>query len=146
MIETVYENALYEVSEILYYLNEDSKKNIPEKLIEYIEENKSTNYNFEIDKSIPITEQKLLPETEAIITIIYRDYICEGNKKDEINNIINKNDIEYEENLKSTYDYNNMYKEKYNIENGEKLPIVIKKESLWYRIINRIKRIFINNN
>lgn len=143
MVETNYENALYEVSEILSYINEESKKKIPKNLIEYITRNKSKNYNFEIDTNVPIGEQKLLPETEAFITIIYRDYICEESKKNEINKIINKNDLEYEEKLKKKYNQENLFKNKYNIENNKKLPIVIKKESLWYRIINYIKKLLV---
>ena len=143
MVETNYENALYEVSEILSYINEESKKRIPKNLIEYITRNKSKNYNFEIDTNVPIGEQKLLPETEAFITIIYRDYICEESKKNEINKIINKNDLEYEEKLKKKYNQENLFKNKYNIENNKNLPIVIKKESLWYRIINYIKKLLV---
>lgn len=139
MLETNYENALYEVSEILNYINKESKRKIPEKLIEYLEKNKSKNYNFEIDTNIPIGEQKLLPQTEAFITILYRDFICENSKKNEINKIINKNDLEYEEKLKKKYNQEDLFKNKYNIENDKNLPVVIKKESLWYRIINYIK-------
>ena len=93
MNEVVYKNALYEVYEILTYINEQSRNKIPNKLIEYIKENKSVEYEFEINKNITIEKQKLLPETEAFITIIYRDYICPKDKRDELDKIMNTIDI-----------------------------------------------------
>ena len=142
MIGTYYENALYEVNEILKYISEENRRKIPLKLLEYIEKNKATNCNFKIDKNVSIIEQKLLPETEAFITIIYRDYLCKDSEKNEINELIIKNDLDFENELKKKYNDQVLFKN--NVENNNSnnnLPIIIKKEKLWYRIINSIKEI-----
>ena len=135
MNEVVYKNALYEVYEILTYINEQSRNKIPNKLIEYIKENKSVEYEFEINKNITIEKQKLLPETEAFITIIYRDYICPKDKRDELDKIIKDNDLKFEIKLKEKYKEDLFKKNKKN----QNLPVEIKKEKILKRIINYIK-------
>lgn len=147
MIDITYENALFEVYEILKYLNTESKEKIPRRIVDYINENKSTNYNFEIDKNKPIYEQELLPETEAFITLIYRDYICSESEKKEINRIIKENDLKYEEELNKEYNIDNIFKDAPEIEtstvnNNSNLPIEINKDNIWKRILKRIKSIF----
>ena len=141
MIETTYNNALYEVYEIISYLSEESKSKIPRKLIEYIEENKSNNYNFELDTTALLEEQKLLPETEAFITIIYRDYLCNDESKiKELNEMINKNDLLHEEILNEKN--NKLFDNKNKREIKTSLPVKIEKENFWMRIINFIKSRF----
>ena len=70
-----YYNALSEVSTILQHLELKELKKIPTEIIKDIEENKNLEYTYEIDNEKKLSEQKMLPETQAILSILYRDYI-----------------------------------------------------------------------
>ena len=58
-------NALYQISEILKYVDDDIKNKIPEKLINFIEANKSEDYKWEINFTLPLEKQDLLQTTKA---------------------------------------------------------------------------------
>ena len=53
-------------------------------MIDNIKENMSTSYVFKYDNTKGINEQKLKRETRAILSVIYRDYICSEDMKKEI--------------------------------------------------------------
>jgi len=129
MVDIQLEKALFEVYEIIKYINESSKEKIPENLIKYIENNRANNYNFILDTSKPIYEQELLPETEAFITLIYRDYICDKDKQTELDEIIKQNDLIYEMKLRKKYSPNEIFKNTQTITYNQNLPIKIEKEN-----------------
>ena len=63
----------------------------------------------DIDYSKNINEQNLLRDTRIILSLIYRDYICSEEKRQEL---IEKDRIEikeYEEKQKEKYDVNNIF-------------------------------------
>ena len=80
----VYREAFTEVNEILKYLSEDLLKKIPKEFIDNIKENMSTSYVLKYDNTKGINEQNLKQETRAILSVIYRDYICDEETKKEI--------------------------------------------------------------
>lgn len=79
-----YYNALSEVSTILQHLELKELKKIPTEIIKDIEENKNLEYTYEIDNEKKLSEQKMLPETQAILSILYRDYIATEEKRKRI--------------------------------------------------------------
>ena len=79
-----YQNAFTEVYEILNYLEEESYNKIPKEVIEAIRENRNLEYYYFIDESIPFAEQKMLPETKAILFNLYRDYLTTKERKNKI--------------------------------------------------------------
>lgn len=80
----LYREAFTEVNEILKYLSEDLLKKIPNEFIDNIKENMSTSYVLKYDNTKGINEQELKQETRAILSVIYRDYICNEDMKKEI--------------------------------------------------------------
>ena len=54
-----YSNSLYQINEILKYMEPNLKARIPKKFISYFENNKSQEYNWNIDKSLPLEKQDL---------------------------------------------------------------------------------------
>ena len=64
-----YSNALYQINEILKYMAPNLKARIPKKFISYFENNKSQEYNWTIDESLPLEKQDLLPTTKEILTV-----------------------------------------------------------------------------
>ena len=85
-----YQNALSEVDYILGLTSEDIIKKIPKSLLDFIKKQKTKNYQFSINEELPLVEQQLKEETRAIISLIYRSYLCSPNenKKYKIDDII----------------------------------------------------------
>ena len=103
-------------------------------------------YNFELDHSKSINEQNLLHETRIILSLIYRDYICDAEEK-KILLEKDKKDIQKEmEFLREKYniDFKSMKRgTKENIdtnqENHSNMYLIENKKEKWYqKIINKI--------
>lgn len=142
-----YANSLYQVNEILKYMAPNLKARIPKKFISYFENNKSQNYNWSIDTSLPLEKQNLLTPTKEILTLLYRDYICDDIEKIKVQKTLNENDIKYQEKLKEIYNPNNVFKNKQkNIEVTENTTsIATSKDSFFSKIISKIKLFFHKN-
>ena len=79
-----YANSLYQVNEILKYMAPNLKARIPKKFISYFENNKSQNYNWSIDTSLPLEKQNLLTPTKEILTLLYNPNNVFKNKQKNI--------------------------------------------------------------
>ena len=114
-----YSNSLYQINEILKYMEPNLKARIPKKFISYFENNKSQEYNWNIDKSLPLEKQDLLPTTKEILAVLYKDFIC-----DDVERVKLEKSTEYVETQK------------------ENTEIATYKESFFSKIISKIKLIF----
>lgn len=136
----VYREAFTEVNEILKYLSEDLLKKIPKGFIDNIKENMSTSYVLKYDNTKGINEQNLKQETRAILSVIYRDYICNEYIKKEI---IQKDRKEWFE-LEKKKEYGNIdIFKKQNIQSKDieenKALQVVRKPNIIIKIIDKIK-------
>ena len=57
---------------------------IPDEVIKTIEENRNTEYEFDLDEDIELKDQELLPETKAILFNLFRDYLSTAEQKEKI--------------------------------------------------------------
>ncbi|MFQ9263573.1 MAG: hypothetical protein ACLSG7_07005 [Clostridia bacterium] len=142
-----YSNSLYQINEILKYMEPNLKSRIPKKFISYFENNKSQKYNWTIDKSLPLEKQDLLPTTKEILTVLYKDFICDDEERVKLEKTLSNNEIKYQEELKEKYNPENIFKDRQkNTEYGEAQKENTKmstyKESLLNKIISKIKVIF----
>ena len=142
-----YSNSLYQINEILKYVTPNLKARIPKRIISYFETNKSTDFNWQIDKTIPLEKQDLLPTTKELLAVLYRDYMCDDIERAKLNKVLNENEIKYQNELRGKYNPDNIFKErersiKTEQKESEKNSIVTYKESFFSRIISKIKLIF----
>lgn len=142
-----YSNALYQINEILKYMAPNLKARIPKKFISYFENNKSQEYNWTIDKSLPLEKQDLLPTTKEILTVLYKDFICDDMERVKLEKILNSNELKYQEELRKKYNPDNIFKNRQklteNVENKTNdTKIVPYKENFLRKIISKIKLIF----
>ena len=137
-----------DISIIIKMMPEEMRNKLSKKFIEFIENNKSTNYNSNINPEIPLKEQELRQETKEMLGIIYRDYLC---SKEERARLIREEKIELEhieEEKRKQYDPNNIFKRNNrNLEEKEKPDLkgcnVIKyREPFIKRMLNKLKSIF----
>ena len=147
MAKTKYANAYTEVYEILSCLNNEEYLKIPEELIEVFEENRNLEYEYEINDEQDLSKQPMLKETKAILLNVFRDYLATPEQNQKIKQWLQADRV-YLENQKQKQYNNNVFEnnKKYEKINNEEsktiLPVVIKKQSIFYRIINKLKSFF----
>lgn len=79
-----YEIALTEVDEILNFTDTELVNKIPVNFRKFIEKNKNRDYKPNITPGIPISEQVIKKETEAILSLIFRNYWATEEEKREL--------------------------------------------------------------
>lgn len=143
--------AFSEVSDILNHMERELYEKIPKGFINMIEENKDMLYNVNIDYSIDINKQDLLQDTRIILAIIYRDYICSKEKRQQLLENDNKElkmqekilrekyEIDFEK-IKNSRKKNNTLKDKQD--SPQKQLIETKKESWFKRVFNKLLKFF----
>ena len=139
-----YREAFTEVNEILKYFNKDLLKKIPKEFIEKIKENMTTTYKVIYDNTKSLNEQNIKQETRAILSIIYRDYICDKETKEKIIQKDRKEWLELEEKKKEEYKNTELFKspiKNQNISNDKYLKVV-EKQNIIIKIIEKIKEIW----
>ena len=142
-----YSNSLYQINEILKYMEPNLKARIPKKFISYFENNKSQEYNWNIDKSLPLEKQDLLPTTKEILAVLYKDFICDDVERVKLEKTLSNNEIKYQEELRKKYNPDNIFKDRqksteYVETQKANTEIATYKESFFSKIISKIKLIF----
>ena len=139
-------NAYAEVYTILQELNEEEYNKIPPKVIKTIEANRNEEYEYELDDELELKDQPMLPETKAILFNLFRDYLATPEQKAKI--IRMQNEARQKNELKKQQMYNtdifaNKPKKNLAENSNETMQIVEYKESIFKRILNKIKSFFI---
>lgn len=140
---TRYANAYTEVYGILEQLSEEDFNKIPPQVVETIRENQNSEYDFELDEELELKDQKLLPETKAILFNLFRDYLSEPWQKEKIIKMQaeerKKNELEKKKKYKTDIFENNKTNSKVNETHTE---LVQYKENIFRKLINKIKKLF----
>jgi len=137
--------AYVEVLEILKHMNKKHVEKVPKKLVEFFEDNSSTEYKFDLD--VPLKEKKLKKETINLLAMLNLNYWCEDEEhKKQLLTKYHQNEIKLQEELLEKYNYDTLFKRR-------KAPIIQKteteqewvslteyKESFFRKIINIIKK------
>ena len=142
-----YPKAYKEVVEILKYVPKESVEKIPQTMLNTFNEKMDKNYDFSIDINKSFEEQELLEETKAIFANIFRDYWATPYQKERIQAKERYDWQKIEEEKKNNYNYdifknNNKINNKENKSVENNLPIEVKKESFYNKIISFFKKIF----
>ena len=146
-----YPKAYREVIEVLNYVPKESVDKIPKTLIDTFTAKMDNSYNFIIDINKSFEEQEFLEETKAILANIFRDYWATPYQKERIQ-AKERYDMEKIEQEKRAKYNNDIFKTRENnkIDNEEvadntnsnNLPIEVKKEKFYNKIIKFFKKIF----
>lgn len=115
--------------------------------INFIEKNKDINYSSNINPKIPLNKQNIKKETKEMLGIIYRDYLCDKEKRIELLQQEKNELTKYEEQQRELYNPNNIFRNRNNVSDEEKekieeVSLVAHKENIIKRIINKIKHFF----
>ena len=138
-----YEDAMAEVLDILKHTRKEDLVKISPKFMEILENNASKTYIPNLDHSKELKDMNLKPKTRALISIIYREFFCDENQKNEYDKKLAKYEIKYQEELKKLYNQDNLFKNK-NQETTEQQQSIIVKEnkkiSFIKKLLNKIMR------
>lgn len=144
--------AYSEVYSFINALGIDFINKIPVKLYNTIKENRNVNYNPKFEASQKITNSMISQEALSLIAALNLQYWCNNEtEKQELKQVYIENTRREEE----KYSYENLFKnrEKSQLLNNniidstsqpisEKLSLTEYKESIFKRIINKIKKFF----
>ena len=127
-----YAKSFTEVNIIIKNLPEILNKKIPDKFKQMIEQEKDNEYNTNINDLV--ISNKVLPETKAILGLIYRDFLCSDEEKEKLQ-IQDKEDLQrLEEQEQSKVKMNEeLFKNKEHQENKKEEIALIISEKKWYQ-------------
>ena len=145
-----YKKCLVQLDEVLNYLSIENIEKIPLEIRNSIKQQKDKEYNWKYDKSKALKEQELDRITVALLSYLNMEYLLNPEQKEYMETIhkINEQKIEKEKQKQDRYNYDNLFNNKTSTaiqeENiSENVAIVEYKESLFKKIINKIKKFFI---
>ena len=144
-MDSVYSQAFTEVLEVLNNSEKNIVSRIPKSFLEFLNNYKDKNYKVEIDFSNENWDEQVKKETQAILALIYRDYIVSQEERSRLLSEEREEERRIENELREKYNPDNLFKNKSNnIENNTNNPVemVEYKESIFKKIINKIKSIF----
>ena len=140
--------AYSEVSKILELLGAEYINKIPNEIIENINKEKDNEYIVNINPDIPLEEQNLLQDTISILAMLKLDYWCENeDEKKELLNILNKNEEEYQKEMREKYNPDDLFKNRRKGEletdiKEETSLSVIDDKSFIARLLKKIRSMF----
>lgn len=138
MFDIEYRQAFSEVDKIIKSLPENLKRKIPTRFVYMIRENRDINYNPEIGGKLQ--EKRLKPQTEIMLGLIYRDFLCSKQEKEkllrkdkeELIEIYNKEEQDARKKYKVEDIFKNKKERKLHMEKKEELKILMQlKKAQW---------------
>lgn len=146
--------ASSEINEILKYLSVEQVNKIPLKLRILFSKIAKEDYKPHIDPQKSILEQRISPKTKDILVIFYRNYWSNIDRRNEIDKRLIENENIYQNELSKKYNVDNILKKSNNtkivseVEHNTEIQnsmMVIEKDGLISRIINKLRNLFSSN-
>ena len=139
--------AYAELCAVLEYMPNEYIKKVPEGIIKLLQTEKLNNYEPNINKLNPLDKSYLSQKTMTLIAMLNYQYWCPNkNIKDDLYKTYLSNNDAYQKEIEEKYSVDDLFKRKKKIvqanNNEEIVSMVEYKESIFKRIIDRIKRIF----
>ena len=137
--------AYSEVYAIVNLLEDEYKKRVPKKIINFFEEVRDKEYEVNIDVQKSLLEQNLQRQTLIMLAILELNYWCDTEEeRQELLKEFAENENNREEEIREKYNPDNIFKNKKNgifYENKEQTSLIEYKEGFIKKILNKIKRL-----
>ena len=130
---------LVEVEYILKKMDNEYIRKIPQKIWDYIEENKDNNYVFSYDENKSLVEQKLNGDTISILTYINTEYLLDEKQKKEMINYLRKDEAIAEQEKAKKYNPNDLFKNIKDNKKQENHLYELKRDRWYQKIFNFFK-------
>ena len=143
MVSVEYSKAISEVLDILKHTKKEDLNKISPEFMNFLKENASKDYIPEFDHSNGIASLKLNEKTIGILSVINSEFWCTPEQKEVFENKLKENEKKHQEELRTKYNPDNIFKNKNNnIKNAENVSVVEYRETLLTKFINIIKKLF----
>ncbi len=144
-MEEFNKRGISEVIEILNHTDKEIVKKIPQNFINFLFDNSEDNYKPNINFYDVDWKNHLQENTQAILALIYRDYILSGDEREELLKTEQEDKLKQEKELQEKYNPDNLFKmksDKIETQISNKQLIEVKKSSWFRKILNKIFNIF----
>lgn len=138
-----------EVYSILNLLGESYITKLPKSLYNMIIEEKSNEYNPQYSSNIALEQQNIKKEALSMIALFHLNYWCNSQEeKEKLKALLKNNEEKHQAEIREKYNPDNLFKNrKQNVVNepetiSEPVAMIEYKESIFKRILNKIKDIF----
>lgn len=144
-MENFNKKAVSEVIEILNHTDKKIIEKIPQKFIDFLFENADKDYIPNIDFYDENWENSIQEDTQAILALLYRDYIVSEDEKLKLLKEEQEEKLKIEKELREKYNPDNIFKKK-NIEENiqiNNVQLIEIKETSWFkRALDKILKFF----
>lgn len=140
-----YKKALVEVDAVLSCLDYNEYKKIPANIIDAIENNKDEEYMYEYDEELEYEDWSLMPETKAILYNIFKQYLATEEQRKYLQQKERLENYKIESEKIKKYNSENLFKkekEVKKVEKEENNELIVKRDSRFKRILEKLKSIF----
>lgn len=141
-----YAKALTEVYSVLQNSEKEIQDLIPEEFKKFVIDNMEKEYEVAINFDNENWDNCILEETQAILAMIYRDYIVSKEEKKKLVEEELREEARIEQELREKYNTDNIFKKNISIEKNtntiEDTSITTTKEKWYKKLFDNIKKIF----
>lgn len=143
MITKEYAIAYKEVMTILSYVPKSDVDKIPQEKLDFYKSNMDNEYEYKIDETKQFEEQEMSDITNAVLANIFKDYWATPYQKERIKAKEEYDLQKIEEEKSKKYNPNNIFNDKQvnKIITSTNLPIEVKKENFFKKLVKFIKNI-----
>ena len=136
--------AFSEVKCILDFLPINYAEKLPKKLLNIIDSLYDEKFRIDINPNLELKNQNFTEDTKNIIAVLKYNYWCKNDEeKENLARMFKENEDKYQEDLREKYNPDNIFKNRKQEDTEiNNLPVVIKKENLFMRVVNFIKEFF----
>ena len=145
MLKQRYAEAAVEVLDILDHMDANDLVKVSNKFIDFLKKNASKEYICKLDYSKKINDMNLKEETRSLLALMYEQYLCPEDEKYDLQKKFYINEQSYQEELREKYNPDNIFSSKQKRANelkGNQNQLIEYKETIFKRILNKIKAIF----
>lgn len=135
-----YSIAFSEVLEVLQHSEIEVLEKVPLEIIKKIKEKSCKEYVPKIDEDYKFNISK---KAKSILAVIYQDFLCDDDEAEEFRQQILENEKEQQKELRQKYNPDDVFKNYKTV--SEKLEMVEYKESIFKKILNKVKIFFARN-
>lgn len=146
MVSKELSEAAVELNVILENTSPELVSKVPKKFLAFLNEIASKNYIFKYDNTKSLEEQEIKPKTKGLLALIYKDFLCDPQEKQEYINHIALVTEKIEQRKREKYNTDNIFNnnKNYNIQDNNnedistEMQIVEYKEPIFKRIVNKL--------
>lgn len=147
MLSVEYQEALVEVLAVLNNTDTNLVNKIPKKLMEFMTDNASKTYHIGLNTNQSLEELELKEKTKDILGMLYRNFWCTPEQRNNYDQILEENEEAYQAQLREKYNPDKLF-EKNNIRNDvikepDCVQMIEYKENILHKLIYKIKNIVI---